>query len=64
MEFVVPFGKYRGKTLPWVLENDLKYTKWVAEEFDNKGIRKMFQDALDGLEEANRVIEEEKKVSE
>ena len=24
------FGKYQGKTIDWIVENDLDYAKWLA----------------------------------
>ena len=31
-EHVMPFGKYKGKTLGWIKKNDLGYFQWAAEQ--------------------------------
>ena len=29
---VMPFGKYQGKTIEWILDNDYSYLKWATSE--------------------------------
>lgn len=30
----VPFGKYKGRKLAWVIKNDYSYALWLEESFD------------------------------
>ena len=32
LEDVFTFGKYKGLTLEWAINEDLKYVKWLVEE--------------------------------
>ena len=37
------FGKYKGRTLKWIYENDLNYAIWMADNFTKpKGDYKLF----------------------
>lgn len=44
------FGKYRGKTLEWVLEHDVEYIEWAREEIEwfdiDEEAEEMYEDAL------------------
>ncbi len=30
----IPFGKYKGETLKWVMRNDIKYAYWIINNID------------------------------
>lgn len=32
--FLVPFGKYKNKTLRYIYENDEQYLRWMLETFE------------------------------
>ena len=38
--YVITFGKYSGKTLGEVIENDPKYTEWLLEKAQDENIKK------------------------
>lgn len=46
-----PFGKYKGKTFEWVVENDRNYAEWAANNMNNAAIKKAVQEALEEAED-------------
>lgn len=44
----MPIGKYRGRTLHWIVKNDLDYVYWVVGNVDRKEIVDKFKEVLDG----------------
>jgi hypothetical protein len=34
----MPFGKYAGEHLAWVVENDRRYARWCLAHFDDDAI--------------------------
>jgi len=34
-EFTMPYGKYRGLTLPEIYQHDPQYLKWAAKKWNN-----------------------------
>jgi len=35
-QFELRFGRFRGKTIKWLLENGLEYTVWIVNSMSNK----------------------------
>lgn len=44
----VRFGKYDGKSLKWISNNDPGYLKWLMNNFDDAEVRDIARDALQG----------------
>ena len=36
---IMPFGKYKGQTFEWVVDNDANYAEWCANKMNNPFIR-------------------------
>lgn len=45
-EYILDFGKYKGKTIPEVLEADPGYVQWLAENAKDQQIRKLAMEVL------------------
>jgi len=63
--FIMPFGKYEGKTIEWIMQNDTGYVSWAANEMTSAAgnIKRKFEKALadlcekyDGEPEASRAM--------
>ncbi len=46
LKFVIPFGKYRNKTIAWVYGEDYAYLNWLYNDMDGENY-KSFYTALD-----------------
>lgn len=46
-DFVMPFGKYKGRTINQIRLVDLNYCSWAAEEIDSGSLRELFLCALE-----------------
>lgn len=42
----MPFGKHKGKTIEWIVENDPCYAEWAVETIKSTRLRKFFDEAL------------------
>lgn len=45
--YVLDFGKHKGKTVNWVLQNDPGYILWL----DRENVRKFSQEIVDNAED-------------
>lgn len=46
----VQFGKYKGKLVSWVIENDLQYAKWLLNKSNSRTkTKKAVQSQFDRL---------------
>ena len=45
-DFIMPFGKYKGKTISEIKEIDFNYIQWGAENIDIEDIQNKFEEAL------------------
>jgi len=43
----MPFGKYKGKTVEWVVSNDSSYAEWVLEKVQSRRLREAIEVALE-----------------
>ena len=43
---IMPFGKYKGKTIRWIVDNDLPYSRWAAENISSDSLRVKFSIAI------------------
>jgi len=34
-DFEMPYGKYKGQRLTWIVENNRSYTKWLLDNSGN-----------------------------
>lgn len=41
LKYIMPFGKYAGKSLGEIYVEDEKYLQWVWKEFDPRGFKKL-----------------------
>ena len=47
--FVMPFGKHKGKNIEWIVKNDESFVSWAANNMNNGNIKKKFERALADL---------------
>lgn len=45
--FILPFGKYRGKTLGQVDEADFEYLEWLGANSNNKNVQKRIKEFIE-----------------
>lgn len=45
-DFRMPFGKYKGKSITEIIDQDRKYAIWVSEKNDSNNIRRRFTEEL------------------
>lgn len=41
------FGKHKGKTIEWIVENDPCYAEWAVETIKSRRLRDLFEEALE-----------------
>ncbi|MBN2410062.1 3'-5' exonuclease [candidate division KSB1 bacterium] len=47
-EAVISFGKHKGKTIQWIVENDIDYLKWMENGVFADDTKEMVREALQG----------------
>lgn len=43
----MPFGKYKGKTVDWIVQTDPNYAEWVLDKLSSQRLKTLFEDALE-----------------
>jgi formylmethanofuran dehydrogenase subunit B len=44
--FIMPFGKYKGRSVDEIVDEDSGYARWAAQNLENENIRQIFEEAL------------------
>jgi uncharacterized protein (DUF3820 family) len=42
----MPFGKYKGRSVDEIVDEDSGYARWAAQNLENENIRQIFEEAL------------------
>jgi hypothetical protein len=46
-DFVMPFGKYKGKTISEIIKDDRQYAIWVSEKVKSNNVKRRFKAILE-----------------
>lgn len=49
MDTIITFGQHKGKTVEYLLKNEIRYCKWVIDNLKNSGIRDILKEEYDKI---------------
>jgi uncharacterized protein (DUF3820 family) len=44
---IMPFGKYRGETIAWIVDKDPDYAEWVVENIEAENVVIAFVEVME-----------------